>query len=206
MVYMYPKSPASSTTPESKIQPPSDLTINASPAPAKTLVLTVHPRPHDPNRHNPNLQRCRQPQRPRHAQTTMSKQPADQRTNQQHQRSAHSPIPLDIIQTEQLSIAKQIAVNTGEHNTRQRIVFQRATRHGLSTRLERHQRDGQQNVPRDGVGGLRRAARAESDDGGGGGAEDGLESERGEQSGATRGCEGAVEACEGEGADAEGDE
>lgn len=136
----------------------------------------------------------------------MRKKPTHQSTNQQHQRSAHSPIPLDIIQTEQLSITKQIAVNTRQHNTRQGIVLQRATRHGLSARLERHQRDGQQNIPRDGVSGLGWTTRAESDDGGGGGAEGGLERKRGEQGGATRGFEGAVKSCKGKGADAKGDE
>lgn len=136
----------------------------------------------------------------------MRKKPTHQRANQQHQRSTYSPVSLDIIQTEQLSITEQIAVDTRQHNACQRIIFQSTTRHSLSTRLERHQRDGQQNVPRDGVGGLRWTARAKSDDGGGGGAEGGLKSKRGEESGATRGLEGAVEACKGEGADAEGDE
>lgn len=131
----------------------------------------------------------------------MRKQPAEDGANKTHRRSTNPTIALGVVSAEQLRIAEQVAVDTREDDAREGVVLEGAAGDGLAARLERHQRDGDQHVPGDGV--LAGALWAEGDDGGGGDAEGRLQGEGGYEGCALLGPEVPVEAAEEEGPYAE---
>lgn len=158
-------------------------------------------RPNNPNQHNYQLQYTSRPQRARDTNPGAREQPTSHGTKQQHEWRAQPPVPLGVVQPEQLGVTKQVAVDARQHNARQCVVPQGAAGHGLAARLEGHEGNGHEDVPGDVADAV--VAGTEGHDGGGGDAEDGLEHEAADEGAASLGAEVAVEAAEEERADAE---
>lgn len=134
----------------------------------------------------------------------MREKPAEDGAKETHGRRADPPVALGVIRAEQLRVAEEVTVDTSKHDRRERVVLDGPTRNGLATRLKRHEGDGDQDVPGDGIlAVLAGAARAEGDDGGGADAEGRLQGEGGDEGRAALGAEVPVEAAEEEGAYAE---
>lgn len=130
----------------------------------------------------------------------MGEQPSRHGPKQQHERGADSAVPLGVVQPEEIRVAEEVAVDAGEHDAGEGVVLERTAGHGLAARLERHKRDGHQDVPSYLVLGV--ATGTESDDSGGGDAQGRLERKAGDEGAAPLGAEMAVETAEEEGPDA----
>lgn len=164
-------------------------------------VIYLLSRPSEPGHHDHHLQRSSGPQRSRDADTGVREQPTRHGPEQQHQRRPDPAVPLRVLESEQLHITEQVAVDARQDHAREGVVPERPAGHGLAARLEGHERDRHQDVPPDVV--LAVAPRAEGDDGGGRDAQGRLDREAGYEGGAPLGAKVAVEAAEEEGPDAE---
>ena len=166
------------------------------------LRLILLRRPNHPRNHNHHLHPPRRPQRPRKPNPTMRPQPPHTRAHQQQHRRPNPSIPLHIIPLKQLRIPKQIAIITRQHHTSQPIEPQRPARHRLPAGLERHRGKRDEDLPVQiffyGV--------ADGDDHCGEGDQERLEEVGGDEDPALFGGEGAVEAGEEEGTEAEGED
>lgn len=109
------------------------------------LVLVTFPE--HPSNDSDSFQRHRCPQCTSEPDRCVRPQPAKACTKKQQYRRRDPPIPLDIVQGEQLGVREQVTVVTRKHDARQPGILQRPGGDSLSTRLEGDDANGDKYLP-----------------------------------------------------------
>lgn len=104
-------------------------------------------RPEEPRDNHESLDDRGRPQRTRDAHRAMRKHASGHSPEKQQNRCSSPPVPLNIVQSEELLVREQITIDTSQNHTRQRIVLERSACDSLPTTLESDQRKRYEDGP-----------------------------------------------------------